>query len=122
MTNPLGDRASSVSRPAVTSARCSPQAPPPRLVPNKIPVNAKKLLQVMKFGGTSVNDASCIKRVADIIKAATQDSDVVVVVSAMRGVTDKLVEAATQSERGNQQLVHAIFQALRERHQAAANL
>jgi bifunctional aspartokinase / homoserine dehydrogenase 1 len=40
----------------------------------------------------------------------------------MRGVTDKLVEAATQSERGNQHLVAAIFQGLRERHEAAANL
>src|ERR1700723_225683 len=122
MTNPLRDRPSSVSLSAVTSDPFSAKVRPPRLVPNKIPVNAKKLLQVMKFGGTSVNDASCIKRVADIIKAATQDSDVVVVVSAMRGVTDKLVQAATQSERGNQQLVAAIFQELRERHVAAANL
>jgi aspartokinase/homoserine dehydrogenase 1 len=40
----------------------------------------------------------------------------------MRGVTDKLVEAATQSERGNQHLVNVIFQGLRERHEAAANL
>jgi len=91
-------------------------------VPNKIPANVKKFLQVMKFGGTSVNDASCIERVADIIKAATQDSDVVVVVSAMRGVTDKLVEAATQSERGDHHLVAAIFQGLRERHEEAAKL
>src|ERR1700734_2964645 len=122
MTNPLRDRASSVSRAAVTSDPYPQQVRPPRLVPNKIPANAKKLLQVMKFGGTSVNDASCIEKVADIIKAATQDSDVVVVVSAMRGVTDKLVEAATQSERGNQHLVAAIFQGLRERHEAVANL
>jgi aspartate kinase len=76
----------------------------------------------MKFGGTSVNDACCIEKVAGIIQAATQDSDVVVVVSAMRGVTDKLVEAATQSEQGNQHVVAAIFQGLRERHEAAANL
>jgi aspartokinase/homoserine dehydrogenase 1 len=122
MTNPLRDRASSVRLSAVTSDLDPTQVRPPRLVPNRIPVNAKKLLQVMKFGGTSVNDASCIEKVADIIKAATQDTDVVVVVSAMRGVTDKLVEAATQSERGNQHLVNVIFQGLRERHEAAANL
>jgi len=122
MTNPLRDRASSVSLSAVTSDPCSAQVRPPRLVPNKVLANAKKPLQVLKFGGTSVNDASCIEKVADIVKGATQDSDVVVVVSAMRGVTDKLVEATTQSERGNQHLVDEIFQGLRERHQAAANL
>jgi bifunctional aspartokinase / homoserine dehydrogenase 1 len=122
MTNPLRNRASSVSLSAVTSDPCPVQVRPPRAVPNKVLANAKKPLRVMKFGGTSVNDASCIEKVADIIKAATQDSDVVVVVSAMRGVTDKLVEAATQSEQGNQHGVAAIFQGLRERHEAAANL
>jgi aspartokinase/homoserine dehydrogenase 1 len=122
MTNPLRNRASSVSLSAVTSDPCPVQVRPPRLVPNKALANARKPLRVMKFGGTSVNDASCIEKVADIIKAATQDTDLVVVVSAMRGVTDKLVEAATQSEQGNQHVVAAIFQGLRERHEAAANL
>jgi aspartokinase/homoserine dehydrogenase 1 len=122
MTNPLRNRAGSVSLSAVTSDPCPAQVRPPRVVPNKVLGNAKKLLRVMKFGGTSVNDACCIEKVADIIKAATQDSDVVVVVSAMRGVTDELVEAATQSEQGSQQVVAAIFQALRGRHEAAANL
>jgi len=122
MTNPLRNRAGSVSLSAVTSDPCPVQVRPPRVVPNKVLGNAKRPLRVMKFGGTSVNDACCIEKVADIIKAATQDSDVVVVVSAMRGVTDELVEAATQSEQGNQQVVAAIFQALRGRHEAAANL
>ena len=122
MTNPLRGRASSVSQSALTSDACPVHVRAPRLVPNKIPANAKKPLRVMKFGGTSVNDASSIEKVAEIIKAATPDSDVVVVVSAMRGVTDKLVEAATQSEQGNQHVVAAIFQELRERHEAAANL
>jgi aspartate kinase len=75
----------------------------------------------MKFGGTSVNDASCIAKVADIINAAASDSDVVVVVSAMRGVTDLLIEAATQSEAGNQHRATAIFQEVRQRHESAAN-
>jgi aspartokinase/homoserine dehydrogenase 1 len=122
MTNPRRDRASSVSLSAVTSDPGPTQVRPPRLVPNKDLANAKKPLQVMKFGGTSVNDASCIEKVADIIQAATQDRDVVVVVSAMRGVTDKLVEAATQSERGNQHLVAALFHELHQRHEEAANL
>ena len=43
----------------------------------------KKHLQVMKFGGTSVGDASCIARVCEIIKEASRDYCVLVVVSAM---------------------------------------
>jgi aspartokinase/homoserine dehydrogenase 1 len=83
--------------------------------------SAKKPLRVMKFGGTSVGDASSIERVVAIVRAAARDSDVVVIVSAMSGVTNKLVEAATQSEAGNSGLVLAIFDELRQRHEAAAN-
>jgi aspartokinase/homoserine dehydrogenase 1 len=74
----------------------------------------------MKFGGSSVNDSACIAKVADIIKAAAADNDVVVVVSAMRGVTDLLIEAATQSESGNQKCIAAILQEVRQRHESAA--
>ena len=48
-------------------------------------------LQVMKFGGTSVGDASAIGKVAEIIQAAARASDLVVVVSAMSGVTNQLL-------------------------------
>jgi aspartokinase/homoserine dehydrogenase 1 len=50
----------------------------------------------MKFGGTSVGDASCIARVAKIVKDASREGPVVVVVSAMSGVTNRLIEAATK--------------------------
>jgi aspartokinase/homoserine dehydrogenase 1 len=93
----------------------------PRLVHEQRRGSAKKPLRVMKFGGTSVRDASCIERVVDIVRAAVRESDVVVVVSAMSGVTNKLVEAATQSEAGNRGLVTTIFEELRQRHEAAAN-
>ena len=83
--------------------------------------NAKRPLHVMKFGGTSVADAACIKRVVDIVQAAVLESDVVVVVSAMSGVTNKLVEAAGQSEAGNRERVAAIFDELKARHEVAAN-
>src|SRR6267142_325372 len=61
----------------------------------------RRPLRVMKFGGTSVGDASCIEKVVEIIREASQECDVVVVVSAMSSVTNKLIEAATQSEAGN---------------------
>jgi len=47
---------------------------------------------VHKFGGTSLADAACIRRVAEII-AARSESRRVVVVSAMAGVTNALVRA-----------------------------
>jgi len=73
----------------------------------------------MKFGGTSVADASSIGKVVEIIRrAASRDRDVVVVVSAMSGVTNRLIEAATESEAGNRDSVEMIFEELRGRHQA----
>ena len=70
----------------------------------------------MKFGGTSVGDASAIKKVVAIIRAAARESNVVVVVSAMSGMTNKLIEAATQSEAGNRERVATIFEELRKQH------
>lgn len=83
--------------------------------------NRMKPLRIMKFGGTSVGDASCIRKVADIIRAAAAESEIVVVVSAMSGVTNKLIEAATQSEAGNREAVDTIFSELRHRHDTAVN-
>jgi bifunctional aspartokinase / homoserine dehydrogenase 1 len=121
MTNPLRDRVERVKVSVATSDRYPAHVLHPHLVPGHPRTNAHRPLQVMKFGGTSVNDSACIAKVADIIKAAASDRDVVVVVSAMRGVTDLLIEAVTQSETGNQHRVTAIFQEVRQRHESAAN-
>ena len=75
----------------------------------------------MKFGGTSVGDASCIRKVVDIIRAASRGSNLVVVVSAMSGVTNKLIEAAAQSEAGDWEAVAAIFAQLRKQYETAAS-
>src|SRR2546429_9190993 len=60
----------------------------------------KKSLQVMKFGGTSVGDASCITRAAKIIVNAAKEFRCVAVVSAMSGVTNRLIEAANHARAG----------------------
>ena len=56
---------------------------------------------VMKFGGTSVADADAIMRVVGIVKAARDSSGLppVVIVSAMSGVTDRLLELTGSAER-----------------------
>ena len=79
----------------------------------------KKPVRVLKFGGTSVGDASCIARVVEIVRNASRESQIVVVVSAMSGVTNKLVEAATQSEVGQSVPGASILEEIRRQHQAA---
>jgi aspartate kinase len=76
----------------------------------------KKKLQVMKFGGTSVGDASCIGRVVEIILQAKRECDVAVVVSAMRGATNRLIEAANHAKAGNETAVDDAFTELRNQH------
>ncbi|MGY4645113.1 aspartate kinase [Cellulomonas sp. URHB0016] len=54
-------------------------------------------LIVQKYGGSSVADASSIKRVAKrVAEAKRAGNDVVVVVSAMGDTTDELIDLATQ--------------------------
>lgn len=52
---------------------------------------------VHKFGGSSVADATCFRRVAEII-AARQGERLAVVLSACKGVTDALYEAVRRAE------------------------
>jgi aspartokinase/homoserine dehydrogenase 1 len=73
----------------------------------------------MKFGGTSVGDASCIARAAQIAAAAAREADVVVVVSAMSGVTNRLIEAATLSESGESQKPAELLEAIHKQHEVA---
>ena len=78
-----------------------------------------KRLAVMKFGGTSVGDAACIGRVAEILADAARKVSVVAVVSAMSGVTNKLVAAATQAGSGDRDAGQTLASALREQHESA---
>ncbi len=73
----------------------------------------------MKFGGTSVGDGSCIARVAQIVRDASRDSSVVAVVSAMSGVTNRLIDAATRCEADERGQVVEIFEVLHDQHEAA---
>ena len=76
-------------------------------------------LRIMKFGGTSVGDGFRIAKVVEIIQAASREGHVVVIVSAMGGVTNKLIDAALQAEAGNIESVRTIFQQLRGQHDRA---
>jgi aspartokinase/homoserine dehydrogenase 1 len=76
---------------------------------------------VHKFGGSSVADAACFRRVAEILEASANPREAVVL-SACRGVTDALLELASLAERSDGDFLSAI-QALKLRHtQLAAAL
>ncbi len=79
-------------------------------------------LQVMKFGGTSVGDADCISRAAKIIISATRESSVIAVVSAVSGVTNRLIAAAERAATGDENASIEIKATLTEQHTAALNV
>jgi aspartate kinase len=81
----------------------------------------KAKLRIMKFGGTSMGDAVCIRRAAEIVAsaAAAEDSAVVAVVSAMGGVTNRLIAAAREAEKGQASAALETLSALREQHMTA---
>jgi aspartate kinase len=77
---------------------------------------------VLKFGGTSVADAEAIRRVIAIAGTVLHRSDMppVIVVSAMSGVTDRLLALAAQAEAGNAESACVGAIELWRRHEAVA--
>ena len=76
-------------------------------------------LRVMKFGGTSVGDAECMRRAAAIVQSAAAQGPVVVVVSAMSGVTNRLIDAAHRAEAGESAVIGKLIGELGDQHRAA---
>ena len=75
--------------------------------------------QIHKFGGASLADAAAIGHAVGIVQAQRPEP-LVVVVSAMSGVTDALLDAAARAARGDASHVRAAAEALRAQHAAAA--
>ena len=70
---------------------------------------------VMKFGGTSVQDAEAIDRVAAITRERLPENPVVVV-SALAKMTDQLLSMATAAGAGNREHALELSLGARERH------
>ncbi len=70
---------------------------------------------VMKFGGTSVQDAQAIDRAAAIVKERLPQKPVVVV-SAMAKVTDQLLAMARAAGAGDRDTALKLCRQLQERH------
>lgn len=75
------------------------------------------MLIVMKFGGTSVGSVAALQQVVGIVQKARQRGDeVVLVVSAMNGVTDLLLKGARQAEKGDVETARQGHQEMLARH------
>ncbi|MFT3982053.1 MAG: bifunctional aspartate kinase/homoserine dehydrogenase I [Ferruginibacter sp.] len=59
-------------------------------------------MQVLKFGGSSVANADNIKKVIAIVKEKIKHDTTVVVVSALGGVTDLLLDSGAEAAAGNE--------------------
>jgi aspartate kinase len=75
---------------------------------------------VMKFGGTSVEDAAAIRRLIGIVRSRI-GSQPVVVVSALAGVTDQLLEAGTAAATGHLGSALATVRSIYVRHEQLAD-
>ena len=72
----------------------------------------------MKFGGTSVADAQCIRNVVEILEKHHKAGDeLAVVVSAQRGVTDQLIEITSKLPTAKDDTaIEPLIQAFGKRH------
>ena len=76
-------------------------------------------IKVLKFGGTSVGDAQCFRRAIEIAAQAAAESPTVVVVSAMSGVTNRLIAAAQQAASGDETGFRELAKSLEQTHGTA---
>jgi aspartokinase/homoserine dehydrogenase 1 len=80
---------------------------------------ANRRWKIHKFGGSSLADAACFRRVAGIV-LDMQDAPLGIVVSAMGGMTDALLELAILAERDDDRY-EAALDAIGERYAATAS-
>jgi aspartate kinase len=71
---------------------------------------------VMKFGGTSVGNGVNIRHVADLVTQYSKDHKVAVVVSALAGVTNSLIETGCQAQRSDEKHIQAFTANLLKKH------
>jgi bifunctional aspartokinase / homoserine dehydrogenase 1 len=68
-------------------------------------------MQVLKFGGSSVANATNINRVVDIIKQKVKEDATVVVVSALGGITDILLQCSQLAADGDERYKEKLHEA-----------
>ena len=72
-------------------------------------------MKVLKFGGTSVGSVESILSLKAIVAKEAQEQPIIVVVSALGGITDKLIATSVLAQKGDEAWKDE-FQAMVERH------
>jgi aspartokinase/homoserine dehydrogenase 1 len=80
-----------------------------------MPPHHRRAPQVHKFGGASLADSTAVQHAIQIIRSY-RTGPAVVVVSAMAGVTDALLEVARQAGTGDERAVASLIAQLHSRH------
>lgn len=75
----------------------------------------QKEMKVLKFGGTSVGSVESILSLKAIVEKEAQKQPIIVVVSALGGITDKLIATSVLAQKGDEAWKDE-FQAMVERH------
>jgi aspartate kinase len=80
-------------------------------------IAARASVTTFKFGGSSLLGAELMLKAAHLVRQASRDSRVVVVVSAMKGVTDRLLAIALAVAGGKHQRARAEAEAVLRLHE-----
>ena len=72
-------------------------------------------MKVLKFGGTSVGSVKSIESLRKIVEKEAKRQPVIVVVSALGGITDKLIATSKMAEKGDEAW-RASYQEIVDRH------
>lgn len=75
----------------------------------------QKEMKVLKFGGTSVGSVESILSLKAIVEKEAQEQPIIVVVSALSGITDKLIATSVLAQKGDEAWKDE-FQTMVERH------
>lgn len=76
---------------------------------------------VLKFGGTSISSPSDIRNVAKTIALLAKNNEIVVVCSAIDGVTDDLIRISTMIEQRNKNDTNKTLDSVIKKHKQFAN-
>ena len=77
-------------------------------------------LKVLKFGGSSVGSPEALRRAAAIVRAELPQGGLVVV-SALKGTTDRLLQAARAAGAGDPEAANGVAAAILAHHHAVAD-
>jgi aspartate kinase len=75
---------------------------------------------VLKFGGTSISTAKNIRKVSSYVHSLSKQNQVVVVCSAIDGVTDDLIQISKFIQRGNKEHANRLTAKIIARHRQLA--